>query len=63
MNIRKLLQLEFLPRSVDAGLLVLRLWLGLSLLVLHGWSKLTSFSETVGKFPDPLSTNSNESIH
>jgi hypothetical protein len=32
------------------------------LLLLHGWNKLTSFSETVGKFPDPLSTNSNESI-
>jgi hypothetical protein len=27
MNIRKLLQLDFLPRSTDAGLLVLRLWL------------------------------------
>jgi hypothetical protein len=27
MNIHKLLQLDFLPRSTDAALLVLRLWL------------------------------------
>ena len=54
MNIRKVLHLDFLPRSVDCGLLVLRLWLGLSLLLLHGWSKLTTFSETASKFPDPI---------
>ena len=50
----KFLQLNFLPTSVDLGLLVLRLWLGLSLLILHGWGKLTGFSEMSGKFPDPL---------
>ena len=29
MNTRKVLQLGFLPRSADAALFVLRLWLGL----------------------------------
>jgi len=62
MNIHQLLQLDFLPRSVDVGLLVLRLWLGMSLLVLHGWSKLTSFSETAGTFPDPLEVGSSVSL-
>ena len=62
MNIHKLLQLDFLPRSVDVGLIVLRLWLGVSLLVLHGWSKLTSFSETASKFPDPLGVGSSVSL-
>jgi putative oxidoreductase len=62
MNIRKTLQLDFLPRSVDAGLLVLRLWLGLSLLVLHGWGKLTTFSETASKFPDPIGVGSSASL-
>jgi len=62
MNIRKLLQLGFLPRSTDAGLLVLRLWLGLSLLLLHGWTKLTNFSDMAGKFPDPIGFGSSASL-
>lgn len=62
MNLHKLLQLDFLPRSVDVGLLVLRLWLGVSLLVLHGWNKLTSFSETASTFPDPLGVGSRVSL-
>lgn len=62
MNILKLLQLDFLPRSTDAGLLVLRLWLGLSLLLLHGWAKLSNFSQLSGKFPDPLGIGSGASL-
>ena len=62
MKIFRLLQLDFLPRSADAGLLVLRLWLGLSLLLLHGWRKLTGFSEMSGKFPDPLEVGSPMSL-
>lgn len=53
-QILKLAQLDFLPRSIDLGLLLLRLWLGLSLLLLHGWVKLTGFSEVSQKFPDIL---------
>ena len=50
----KFLHLNFLPRSADLGLLVLRLAFGLSLLCLHGWGKLMTFSDLSTKFPDPL---------
>src|SRR2546421_9730005 len=62
MKLLRLLQLDFLPRSVDAGLLVLRVWLGLSLLLLHGLDKLTGFSQMSGKFPDPLGIGSPTSL-
>ena len=62
MKIQKVLQLDFLPRSVDVSLLVLRLWLGVSLLVLHGWSKLTRFPESAGDFPDPLGVGTRVSL-
>jgi putative oxidoreductase len=58
----KLLRFDFLPTSTDVGLLLLRLWLGLSLLLLHGWGKLTGFSEMSGKFPDPLGVGSTASL-
>ena len=48
------LQLNFLPRSVDLGLLVLRLGVGLSFFWLHGLGKAMKFSELLQKFPDPL---------
>lgn len=48
----RFLQLRFLPHSQDFGLLVLRLWFGGSLLFLHGWGKLTNFSETAKSFPN-----------
>lgn len=57
-----LLQLNFLPHSADAGLLVLRLWLGLSLLLLHGKAKLLGFAELSQKFPDPLGVGSTTSL-
>ena len=38
----RFLRLDFIPAGVDLGLLALRLWLGLSLLVLHGWGKLST---------------------
>lgn len=50
----KFLHLNFLPRSADVALLVLRGWLGLSLLGLHGWGKLVKFPAMMEKFPDPL---------
>ena len=37
---QKILRLEFIANSPDAGLLVLRLVLGVSMLWLHGWDKL-----------------------
>lgn len=39
---KKFLGLEFIPRSADFALLVLRVWLGASMLLIHGWGKLTA---------------------
>ena len=58
----KLLQLRFLPASVDLALLVLRVWLGLSMLVLHGWDKLSKFESMAGSFPDPFGIGSKASL-
>lgn len=44
------LRLDFLPRSTDVGLLVLRLWIGLTMLLLHGWDKLANFEGYSKKF-------------
>lgn len=49
----KSLQLRFVPSSIDFALLVLRLWVGISMITLHGWTKLISFS-TATSFADPL---------
>ncbi|WP_345735261.1 DoxX family protein [Prosthecobacter algae] len=39
-----LLRLSFVPQSVDLGLLILRVSMGLSMLILHGWDKFQNFS-------------------
>jgi putative oxidoreductase len=62
MNIRRILRLDFLPRNPDAGLLVLRLSLGLSMLFLHGWSKFTGFGAMSGKFADPFGVGPSASL-
>ena len=46
----KLLHLNFIPRSADAALLVLRLWFGGALLFLHGWDKVMNFAKYSGQF-------------
>ena len=38
----------------DLGLLLLRLWLGGSMLALHGWQKLSNFNTLAPDFSDPL---------
>lgn len=58
----KFFRLSFLPMSLDLSLLLLRLWLGLSMLLLHGWSKLTGFSALSSKFPDPVGIGSTASL-
>jgi putative oxidoreductase len=62
MNLARLICLEFLPRSVDAGLLVLRVWLGLTMLINHGWQKAANFRQIAEKFPDPLSFGQETSL-
>lgn len=51
---QKFLRLEFIASSTDAGLLVLRLWLGVSMLWLHGWGKLAALFSGKTSFLDPL---------
>jgi len=43
---------DSLPTNL--GLLILRLWLGLTMLINHGVAKLTGFSEKASGFPDPF---------
>ncbi|MES2692347.1 MAG: DoxX family protein [Verrucomicrobiota bacterium] len=58
----KFLQLNFLPGSADAGLLIARLWFGGSMVLLHGWGKLTNFSAYSGKFADPFGMGQTASL-
>jgi putative oxidoreductase len=58
----KFLHLNFVPRSADAALLVLRLWYGGGLLLLHGWGKLTNFSSMAGQFADPFGIGKTASL-
>lgn len=51
---QKFLRLEFIASSPDAGLLLLRLWLGGSMLWLHGWDKLAALFSGKLSFLDPL---------
>jgi putative oxidoreductase len=47
----------------SAGLLVLRVWLGLSMLLLHGWGKWQKSAELAGGFPDPFGIGSAPSLY
>jgi putative oxidoreductase len=58
----KFLHLNFVPRSTDAALLVLRIWYGTSLLWLHGWGKLTGFSGLAQRFLDPFGIGQTPSL-
>lgn len=50
----KLLNLNFIDRSPDIALLVLRVWLGLAMFWLHGWGKLINLINGTSRFSDPL---------
>lgn len=59
---KKFLEIDFLPRSPDLALLVLRVWLGVTLLVVHGWGKVSGFSAMSEKFGDPIGIGSTASL-
>ena len=61
-QLAKILRLDFLPFSASCGLLALRLWVGLSIFLLHGWSKVTGFSNMSDKFLDPFGIGSSASL-
>ena len=46
--------MDFVPGSVDCGLLLLRAWLGLAMLFIHGMGKLQNFSATVTGFHEKM---------
>ena len=46
----------------SAALLVLRVWLGLTMLFHHGLGKLTGFSHLAPDFPDPLGVGRTASL-
>ena len=48
--------------AVNAGLLALRVWVGLAMLVNHGVDKLRHFSDTAPNFPDPLGIGHSASL-
>ena len=54
MTSTELIKLKFLPASADLGLLVLRAWLGLSMLIIHGLGKLQNFNGTLALFRDKM---------
>jgi putative oxidoreductase len=60
--VQRILGLGFIPASTDLALLVLRVWFGGAMLVLHGWGKLSKFQELSGKFADPLGIGSKASL-
>jgi putative oxidoreductase len=47
----------------NVGLLVLRVWLGLSMLLLHGWGKVGNHAQLVQGFPDPLEVGTALSVN
>lgn len=49
----KILNVSFIPKSSDFGLLILRLLIGLDMLFNHGLAKLQNFSAMVGMFGSP----------
>jgi len=49
-----LFHLSFLPASGPLALFVLRVWIGLSMLLLHGVGKAQNLGADVRGFPDPL---------
>jgi putative oxidoreductase len=53
-SVGRLLTLKFLPVWPDLGLLLLRVWFGGLLLLLHGWMKISMYGVMSQKFADPF---------
>jgi len=57
----KFLKLEFLANP-ELGQLILRVWLGLTIMINHGIPKMMKFNEMAASFPDPLGVGSKFSL-
>jgi putative oxidoreductase len=60
--LKNLFRFSFLPASADCGLLLLRLWFGITLFWRHGLDKVTHYSQYAQHFPDPISIGSHPSL-
>jgi putative oxidoreductase len=58
----RIVRLEFIPRMPDVALLLLRIWLGLTMLLVHGLEKLMTFESKAEQFADPLGVGSTVSL-
>lgn len=58
----KFLHLNFLPRSADCGLLLLRVWFAGAMALLHGWDKLVNFGMYSKQFMNFLGLGNNVSL-
>jgi putative oxidoreductase len=61
-SVSRLLTLKFIPFWPDLGLLVLRLWFGGLLLLLHGWTKISMYGVMSQRFADPFGIGSPASL-
>lgn len=61
-SIGRVLTLRFLPTWPDLALLLLRVWFGGLLLLLHGWMKITMYGAMSQRFPDPFGIGSPASL-
>ena len=53
-RMQKFLRLEFVPTSVDFGLLVLRVWFGAAMAALHGWGKMAALVSGKNMFSNAI---------
>jgi putative oxidoreductase len=60
--VSRLLTLKFLPLWPDLSLLLLRVWFGGLLLLLHGWMKISMYGAMSQKFADPFGIGSPASL-
>lgn len=51
--LNRIIKFSFVPRSADAGLLVLRVLMGLTLFIKHGYEKIFNFHQMAPTFSDP----------
>jgi putative oxidoreductase len=60
--LNRIVKLEFLPSSIDAGLLFLRFSVCVSLFLKHGYMKVADFSYWAANFADPLGIGQTPSL-
>jgi putative oxidoreductase len=62
MKLTRIFAPEHNSRIADLSLLTLRIWLGSTMLVIHGWPKLSNFGQYAEKFPDVFGLGSTASL-